>query len=404
MTSHLPEPEQQVLVTPSRDSRPLARLLVDAVQQVGGQPYPWREFDTHAVVRAALVHGVAPALALHLRGRNDVPAELQAVVQRCYRDQLARHLRTMADLRRLTELLGQSSIRWAVIKGPALSEVLWPRFDMRLYVDLDVLVHPADFREAVDLLLASGTRLVDRNWPLISRGRRGELGMELAGGTPLDLHWHVVNDPQLRDVFRFPIADMLDRGPSVLLRGSRTRTLDAADTLLHLVYHMVHSGGHKLVWLKDVDLAMTQDRLDWRELEHRAQEYGCALALEAVINRVQMVLPSARSGLKTRPRRSLWSTGARVVDRWRRPPHLPDERWSGRIVFQSTRAGTWQSVRAAADAALHRPPTGHHGASNPLHDDRPDQEAQATFFEMIENDRPPRSSRLSPPPAERPKP
>ena len=122
----------------SSDPRPAARVLIDSVQQVPDQSYPWDRIDPDNLLRAALLHGVAPAVALHLRGRPDVPKELNQRLQGCYRDQLARHLRTLSDLRRASEALRRAGLIWAVVKGPALAERLWPRPDMRLYVDLDL--------------------------------------------------------------------------------------------------------------------------------------------------------------------------------------------------------------------------------------------------------------------------
>ena len=45
---------------PSADPRPEARLLVDAIQQVEGQEYPWAEMNHERLLIAALRHGVAP--------------------------------------------------------------------------------------------------------------------------------------------------------------------------------------------------------------------------------------------------------------------------------------------------------------------------------------------------------
>jgi Uncharacterised nucleotidyltransferase len=366
----------------SSDPRPAARVLIDSVQQVPDQSYPWDRIDPDNLLRAALLHGVAPAVALHLRGRPDVPKELSQRLQGCYRDQLARHLRTLSDLRPASEALRRAGLTWAVVKGPALAERLWPRPDMRLYVDLDLVVDRRRFGDCLETLEGLGATYVDRNWPLIRDRVRGEVSMQLPHGTPLDLHWHVVNEADLRSQFTFKMEEMFSRTVDSELGGTVSPTFDDVDTLLHLTYHMVLSGGHKLVWLKDFDLAASVPDLDWHEVRSRARSYGCELALDVVLRRTARVLHPQRAFVHS-ARRSGWAEVASVADRLRPPPNLPGERRSGRIVFQSTRASGVRSVRAAARAVFQSRDGGPPGA-NPLHELHDDAEARRAYLGLVQ--------------------
>lgn len=369
---------------PSSDPRPAARLLVDAVQQVSGQRYDWSRIDGDELVRASLQHGVTPALAVHLRGRDDAPAALVDKLQGCYRDQLARHLRTLADLRRLADILNDSGFRWAVMKGPALAEGLWPRPDLRLYVDLDILVERQRLGEAVDVLQASGATLVDRNWPFILARRQGELSLTMPFSTPLDLHWHLVNDAQMRRVFTFPVDEVLGRAAPTQLGKVIAPVMDPVDTVLHLAYHMVHSGGHRLVWLRDFDLALSVPELDWDELYRRAARYGCRQAMAVSVQRTQRVLRPHQPHLLTAPT-GIWPRFAAVADRWRPVPKLPHERGSGRILFQATRDSLRTSVGELVHDAIHRRGFEEPGTpgSNPLHRDVDDPAARQRYFSLV---------------------
>lgn len=374
-----------VAATASTDPRPTARVLIDAVQGVVGQAYPWERIDVQDLLMASLSHGVTPALAVRLRGRDDVPAELTERLQACYRDQLARHLRTLADLRRLSSVLNETQMGWAVVKGPALAEGLWPRPDLRVYVDLDVLIDRRNLREAVAMLEANGVAPVDRNWPFILERVQGELSMELPFGTPLDLHWHLVNDRALRRVFRFPMDDLLGRSAPAKLGSVVAPVLDPVDTVLHLAYHMIHSGGHRLVWLNDFHLAVTAPGMDWDELYDRAQAYGCRLALALSLQRTASVLHPP-GGYPRMRRGGPWAALAAAADRWRPVPQLPGEKRSGRIVFQSTRDQLGSSAWAASLAALGR--TRHEdaleaGAPNPLHLVVSDPQARRRYFDLV---------------------
>lgn len=370
---------------PSRDPRPTARLLIDAVQGAPAQSYPWEEIDLDDALHASLSHGVTPALAVHVRGRADVPGDFAAKLQACYRDQLARHLRTLADLRRLAGILDGAGLRWAVVKGPALAERLWPRPDLRLYVDLDIIVERQRLKDAVELLEGNGVTLVDRNWPFMLERVQGELSMALPYGTPLDLHWHLVNDRGLRKSFAFPMDEILDRAAPTQLGSVVAPVMDPVDTVLHLAYHMVHSGGHRLVWLRDFHLAVSSPDLDWDELTRRAHRYGCSLALALSLRRTERVL-CPPGGYPRAPRAGIWGHLAARADSWRPVPQLPGERRSGRIVFQSTRAGFAASLAAGASAAVgrthsddDRPP----GDTNPLHLVRDDARSRHRYFEIV---------------------
>ncbi len=381
MSDHTPPVADRA---PSRDPRPVARLLVDAVQQVPGQPYPWHEIDPELLLRAALQHGVAPAVALALRQREDAPEDLRRRFNGCYRDQRARHVRTMADLTRVTQWLNDGGFTWAVMKGPAIAETIWPRSDMRLYVDLDLVVDRHQMRSVLEMLREHSTTLVDRNWPMIAEQMRGEISLALPYGTPLDLHWHVVNDVELRRAFPFEMSELFARSSPTRLGAVTAPVFEATDTVLYLAYHMAHSGGHKLVWLKDFELAASRPEVDWDAVRERAARFGVELALEVVLRRTQRVLRPEGWPIP-RPGRTAWGLLASTADRWRTPPHLPNERGSGRIVFQSTRASTGSSLGAAWDAAIHRPEaTDLPRGQNPLHEDVDVPAAREAYLAALE--------------------
>lgn len=367
----------------------MARVLVDAVQQVPGQQYPWHDIDGDLLLRAALLHGVAPAVALALRDREDCPEEVRRRFMGCYRDQRARHVRTLADLRRAAQTLESADVPWAVVKGPAVAETFWPRPDMRLYVDLDIVVDRRRMRRVLDLFQDAGATLVDRNWPMIAEQVRGEVSLALPYGTPLDLHWHLVNDAELRRVFRFEMSELFARSSPATLGSVVAPVLDLEDTVVYLAYHMTHSGGHRLVWLKDFELVAGRPEVDWDVVAERAERYGAALALEVVLHRTQRVLRPHGWDVP-RARVTAWGRLAAAADRWRTPPHLPQERGSGRIVFQSTRASTAAGVAAGVRAALRRPETADGPRqANPLHRDVDAPAAREAYLRSLEGERTP---------------
>jgi hypothetical protein len=370
-----------------RPTAPIARLLVDAVQQrpLAGD-YDWSQIDPTELQMAALVHGVAPSTYLHLRSQPGVPQEVTQRLQTSHRDQLARHLRTLSDLRQAGAALNEAGITWTTVKGPVLAERVWPRPDMRAYTDVDLVVDRRRFDDALAALTASGATMVDQNWPFIRQQMRAELTLMLPYGTPLDLHWDLVCDPDMRRVFRFPHEEMYQRIEHVEIGGTTVPTFDAVDSLLHLAYHMVHSGGHKLVWLKDFQLTAALPGIDWDEVVSRARRYGVELALDLTVQRTERVLGPI-AGATARGRRFVWSGVAAAADRLRPVPHLPGaKKLSGRIVFQSTRATSAASaVAALRDVRKDRegaPP----GSANPLHEVHEDAQARSEYLAAVQGD------------------
>ncbi|MDQ1484569.1 MAG: hypothetical protein QOJ62_262 [Actinomycetota bacterium] len=334
-----------------RSDHPLARLLLDSIDDEIRGTVPLSAYgDVNAadVETASFIHKVTPAVYLHLRGSGDAPPEMVEPLMRRYQGQVARHLQVLADLAALAKTLDGTDISWAVMKGPVLAERLWSRPDLRMYYDLDILVDRRRFGDVLELLVATGSKLLEQNWPLIQQRVRAEVSLQLPNGAALDLHWHAVNDRRQRSQFTFPIAEMLARSVKVEVGASTVPTLDPSDTLLHLAYHTAHSGGHCLMWLKDIERATADPDLDWAQTLRRARAYGLALPLAMVLVRTARVIgfefaPPAAAFAPAR--RSAWGVLATAVDTWRPPPMLPHDKHPAQMPFKNVRSSTLASLR-----------------------------------------------------------
>ena len=170
---------------------------------------------------------------------------------------LAAQARSLAAVREFGALADPAGIDWLVLKGPALAHSVYPRPDLRHYVDLDLLVPPADFGRLLALLEEAGYQLVDRNWPLLARELPGELRLRSPRGVLLDLHWSIFNDAGRRAAFNAPTAALL-AGRRLLPAGFPA--LSATDQLVHAGLHAALSGANRLGWLLDVHLAAARQR------------------------------------------------------------------------------------------------------------------------------------------------
>lgn len=386
---------------PRRPLHPVVAVLVDAVQ--GAPP------DDAAVARAARIadlpvddvldvadaHRVTPALARHVAALPDPPPALAEALAAERTDQVLRHLATLADLGPVAAAFDAAEIPWVVVKGPVVAATIWPAADMRGYLDLDVVVHPARFGDALDALLGLGAEQLDLNWGLVRRQMRAELSLVLPQGTLLDLHWHPVNGAGIRRRLRWDVGDLLARRRTVAVGSARLPTLDPADTFLHLAYHATHSGAYRLLWLADVAYGLRAAG-DLTTVAARAADARLTLPVQVVTDRADLVL----GPLPAVP----WAGPGRAVDdpggpAWRRLLRRLDERdevprpgvhgRTRRSLFRSTRATTWASAGALAAEtighvarAVRRP-----GEANPLHVPDGDTAARREYLAAVAGER-----------------
>jgi hypothetical protein len=294
---------------------------------------------------------IANGVHLLARWRNEIDvlsqSDRQDVELRCQVD-LIGSSRICAALALVAEAL--VTVQWATLKGPVLDEHLYPRPGLRPYSDLDVLVRPTEVQAALGALEGAGAVLIDRNLPLAQAQRRGELGVRLPGGTVLDLHWHLVNDPRARVSFALPSADVaLARSIDVRLVGVSTQRLDAADTVVHLAVHAMTSGADRAIWAHDLRYALADPQLDLGELAARAGRAAPVIDLMlARAARTASFAPPPRLA----PRATLWTTAMGVVSA-RHPMGRSGTGHTGRSLFAATRPTTVESVDALLRARVH---------------------------------------------------
>lgn len=337
-----------------RQSSAIGRLLVRCVTE-----HDWSvarpdaveaasKVDLAAVIAAARFHGVVGCVHRSLVPAADRPGAAELVA--AYHEGVDRHLRTLGDLAGLGRALDDAGVGWLVLKGPVLSEVVYPRADLRFYNDLDVLVRGRDLGVALSAVEAAGGELVDRNWPLLRELRVVEMLVRLRHGTLLDLHWHLLGDPEVRRRFAVPLGEIRERSRPVRLGTVDARTLDPVDTLLHLGLHATLSGGNRLVWLKDVERAVAAASPDWDEVAARARQWGAGPPVAVALARSAGVLaasvptgvPEAVAGSRS------WLVVAAAADRLSPVDRAGGGRSPSRIVSRATRGDTRSSAAELA--------------------------------------------------------
>jgi hypothetical protein len=321
----------------------------DALRRLVGR------FDLSPLVTLAEYHGVLNFLYLSVRGLEGADPAFVGELERHYKYHIGHHLRALADLASLGDVLDGHEIPWITFKGPVLAEVVYPRSDLRTYSDLDVLIPRAFFGRAIELLERNRCRLVDTNWNFIRDERLSQLHMVLRLGTVADAHWHLLNSGKARDALRISTDEILERSRTVALDGRPVRTLDSVDTLVHLCIHAGFSGGRRLLWLKDVDRAVGVADLSWDEVVRRAEDWRAGAMVSIVLQRVARIMgtPIPSDVIRTLSRSPIRRAGTSIVDVVS-PPEASLGRTTPSVLWARTARDSW----AATVVALVRRATG----------------------------------------------
>ncbi len=251
--------------------------------------------DGARLVAAALHHRV-PGVVYRSLADAGVSIEGLGELRTAHRMAAMAHRRCLDELEGVGALLDALHLPWLVVKGPVLVELAYGDAGSRLYQDLDLVVAGADLAEVLGRLEEAGGTVIGLNWPIMAHYRLGELQVVLPGGTLGDLHWHLLVTRGARARFDLAMGDLFRRRRGVNLGGVDVPTLDVADGILYLCLHASLSGGHQLVWLKDLDQMIDRQPPDWDELIVRARHAGAALVAAMQLERARVVLGAAVPG------------------------------------------------------------------------------------------------------------
>jgi len=243
--------------------------------------------DPADVVRLAIAQGVAGRASARLLPH--LGPSPRAVLRASLRRDAVSHLAFVEMLRPLGAALDAAGATWAVLKGPVLAELVYGSVP-RSYTDLDLLVPGAQLRRSVAALQGAGMTFVQRNWPLLARIARGQVTMADHAGQPVDLHWHFLYMRSARERFWVPTTEVLERRQRVKLGTVEAWVLEPTDAALHLSLHAALSGGHKLLWLVDIERTLAVRPPDWDLFVARCLQWRVELPVSVVLERARATL------------------------------------------------------------------------------------------------------------------
>ncbi len=254
------------------------------------------------LLESALEHGVAGVLMQRIADTGiSLPAKpREAIEQRLAVDRLW-HRHMTGDLRQVLQAFAEDGLHTVTLKGPVLSERLYPRAALRASGDLDLLVRPADMAQARETLIRIGYS-PRPGAPLLHASV-----FDHSGGGNVDLHYRA------SDGFATTLEaeNLVTRSiPYDTADAGRAWILAPEDEFLYLAVHAARHRFLRLRWLYDLHLfAQHHPDLAWETIAIRAKAHHVQRAVSTTCEALERLLPetlpeAAKAHLRQEPVRS----------------------------------------------------------------------------------------------------
>ena len=116
------------------------------------------ESGWHGLIAAAVDHGLIGPLYSTVSQIGPIPGEIVSVIRAHYLAQVAQNFHLTTALSEIVRNFRAAGIEVAVLKGPAVALMVYGGIAQREFTDLDLLVHPEDFKRAQCVLEGLGYR------------------------------------------------------------------------------------------------------------------------------------------------------------------------------------------------------------------------------------------------------
>jgi hypothetical protein len=242
-----------------------------------------QNLDWTYLTAAAAAHGTAPLLywQLNQHARDAVPAAVLDDLHQQFLANTRRSLLLAGELLGLLKLLETQAIRVIPFKGPTLAAFAYGNLALRQYIDLDLLILPADLPRARQFLASAGYNSGLALTPVQEEAYLASIGqiplVKNGGVCVTELHTRIT--PRH---FYFPLKleRLWPRLRPLSLGGQDVLALAAEDLLLVLCAHGAKHCWARLGWVCDVaELLRVQPALNWEAVAAEARHLRCVRIL-----------------------------------------------------------------------------------------------------------------------------
>ena len=266
------------------------RLATWLAETAPVDPHAWPTFAADAGMR-----GVAGLILENKAACDALRPEIVNELQRWSTRAAFENIHALRQVAPRIATLERAGIRVMLLKGAALLATVYDRPELRPMSDVDLLVHPADARRAVDLLVEAGCR---RGAALVRDDffPRFHYEVELFIPDPhpvrIDLHARPFRPMRLSRII--PDDAMWEDARSVQAMGAMAYVPRPELFLIHLAAHAAFHGCNRLTWLYDMArfVRCHGSNLDWELLLARCERWRLGLAVGAAFRAAESLLGS----------------------------------------------------------------------------------------------------------------
>ena len=182
---------------------------------------------------------------------------------------------------RTAKLLDSAEIEWRLTKGAAVAHLDYTDPSVRTFGDVDIIIHPAHWATAVELLSSHGYRrdAVPLAGDYDRRYGKGAT-FETNDGLEIDLHRRLA-------IGRFGVSshmeDLFDGDESIMLAGRSIPVLTPETRLLHACYHASLGGFRRLRAFRDVAQLVIVSQVDWERTFAIARRWRAEAVVAAAL-------------------------------------------------------------------------------------------------------------------------
>jgi len=219
-----------------------------------------------------------------------LPDAVRGHLAHAYYRNACRNMLLFRELGLLIQSFQQAEILTIVLKGAALSDLVYGDIGLRPMSDLDLLIQRIDLHKARIILAEAGYSLVGLE---MRAGYTEEFRYEetwLKPGlvnTYIDLHWglfnHLYYQPGVTTQWLWDTALNLE------INQVKVQVLGYEAQVLHLCAHLcLHHTGDELMWLQDIAELIHRypDQIDWAQLLIQVPAFHLVLPVQQVLQQL----------------------------------------------------------------------------------------------------------------------
>lgn len=200
----------------------------------------------------------------------------QAKTQR--QNVLCESLKKFAALVEIKQQFKEAGIRFFVLKGLVLSQLLYGDFSIRQSCDIDILIEPVNSFKADQIFRKLGYTnranyiIREKDIPIIQK-RAHDIGyVNAEKGVCFECHFRVKENEYL---FNVPFEALWERRQTIRIQKHDFDFFGLEDLLIYLSMHGAHHHYARLHWLMDVSMLIQTYTFDFDRLLKQAKNLNC---------------------------------------------------------------------------------------------------------------------------------